>query len=44
MSIVVYAMLIMLNGSLNRIEQANLVCKIIESMTPVKDYYGIKIW
>jgi len=31
----------MADGNLNRVEQGSLVCKM---MTPVKNYYGVKIW
>jgi len=35
----------MANGkTLYRIEQGSLVCKMMHSMTPVKNYCGMKIW
>jgi len=34
----------MANGNLNSIDQGSLVCKMMWSMTPVKNYYGIIIW
>jgi len=33
----------MANRNLNRIEQGSLVCKMMYSKTPVKNYYGMKI-
>jgi len=36
----------MANGNLNRIKEGSLVCKMMYSMIPVKNYqyYGMKIW